>query len=72
MKTKEQSWMKSLFAYAEDEKKKLVLSVVLSVVSVSAGYSGAAFFPQPSSERRDISNKSFGFIPQILYITRAI
>ena len=37
MKTEEKSWMKSLFAYAEGEKKKLILSVVLSVISVSAG-----------------------------------
>ena len=37
MKTKEKSWIQSLFAYAEGEKKKMLLSVILSVVSVSAG-----------------------------------
>ena len=37
MKTKEKSWIHSLFAYAEGEKKKMLLSVILSVVSVSAG-----------------------------------
>ena len=37
MKTKEKSWIQSLFAYAEGEKKKMLLSVVLSIVSVSAG-----------------------------------
>ena len=37
MKTKEKSWIQSLFAYAECEKKKMLLSVVLSIVSVSAG-----------------------------------
>ena len=37
MKTKEESWVKTLFAYAEGEKKKLIESVVLSVVSVTAG-----------------------------------
>ena len=37
MKTKEKSWIQSLFAYAEGEKKKMLLSVVLSIVSVSEG-----------------------------------
>ena len=37
MKTQEKSWVQSLFAYAQDQKKKLVLSVILSVISVSAG-----------------------------------
>ena len=37
MKTKEKSWIQSLFAYAEGEKKKMLLSVLLSIVSVSAG-----------------------------------
>ena len=37
MKTQEKSWVKTLFAYAEGEKKKLIESVILSVVSVTAG-----------------------------------
>ena len=37
MKTQEKSWVQSLFAYAQDQKKKLILSVILSVISVSAG-----------------------------------
>lgn len=37
MKSKEASWVQSLFAYAQDQKKKLILSVILSVISVSAG-----------------------------------
>ena len=37
MKTQKQSWVQTLFAYAEGEKKKLWLSVALSVVSVTAG-----------------------------------
>ncbi len=37
MKTQKKSWIQSLFAYAEGEKKKMLLSVVLSVVSVTAG-----------------------------------
>lgn len=37
MKEKKKSWMQSVFAYAEKEKKKMVNSVVLSVLSVSAG-----------------------------------
>ena len=36
-KEKKQSWIKSLFAYAQEQKKKLILSVVLSVISVSSG-----------------------------------
>lgn len=34
---KKKSWVNTLFAYAEGEKKKLALSVVLSVVSVMLG-----------------------------------
>ena len=37
MEQKKKSWIASLFAYAEGEKKKLALSVVLSVVSVILG-----------------------------------
>lgn len=37
METKKKSWMQSLFAYVEGEKKKLVLSVILSVLSVMLG-----------------------------------
>ena len=37
MKTRKKSWIQSLFAYAEGEKKKMLLSVILSVVSVTAG-----------------------------------
>ena len=37
MKTEKKSWMSSLFAYAEGEKKKMTLSVVLSVVSIVTG-----------------------------------
>jgi len=37
MKEKKQSWMKSLFAYAGGEKKKTVIAVLLSIISVSAG-----------------------------------
>ena len=37
MKTQKKSWIQSLFAYAEGEKKKMLLSVILSVVSVTAG-----------------------------------
>ena len=36
-KEKKQSWIKSLFAYAQEQKKKLILSVILSVISVSSG-----------------------------------
>lgn len=34
---KKKSWMSTLFAYAEGEKKRMYLSVVLSVLSVAAG-----------------------------------
>lgn len=37
MKSEKKSWMKSLFAYAEGQRKKLILSVILSVLSVLAG-----------------------------------
>ena len=37
MKTEKKSWMSSLFAYAEGEKKKMTLSVVLSVLSIVTG-----------------------------------
>mgnify|MGYP004612274321 CR=1 FL=1 len=37
MKPEKKSWMKSLFAYAEGKNKRLVLSVVLSVLSVVLG-----------------------------------
>lgn len=37
MKTEKKSWMSALFAYAEGEKKKLVLAVILSVLSVALG-----------------------------------
>ena len=37
MKPEKKSWMKSLFAYAEGENKRLMLSVVLSVLSVVLG-----------------------------------
>ena len=37
MKMQEKSWVKTLFAYAEGEKKKLIESVILSVISVTAG-----------------------------------
>ena len=37
MKPEKKSWTKALFAYAGGEKKKLVLSVVLSVLSVALG-----------------------------------
>lgn len=32
---KKKSLLQTLFAYAEDEKKKMLLSVILSVLSVS-------------------------------------
>ena len=35
MEAKKSSWTKTLFAYADGEKKRLVLSVVLSVFSVT-------------------------------------
>ena len=37
MKSEKKSWMKSLFAYAEGEKKRMLLSVLLSVGSVVLG-----------------------------------
>ena len=37
MEGKKQSWFKSIFAYAENEKPKVIISVVLSVVSVITG-----------------------------------
>ena len=37
MEPEKKSWMNTVFAYAEGEKKKLVLSVVLSVASVMLG-----------------------------------
>ncbi len=37
MKAQEKSWIQSLFAYAEGEKKKMIGAVILSVISVSAG-----------------------------------
>ena len=37
MKSEKKSWMNALFAYAQGEKKRLVWSVVLSVVSVVLG-----------------------------------
>ena len=37
MKSEKRSWMKSLFAYAEGEKKRMLLSVLLSVGSVVLG-----------------------------------
>ena len=37
MKPEKKSWTDALFAYAESEKKKLALSVVLSVVSIVLG-----------------------------------
>ena len=37
MKPKKKSWMEALFAYAQGEKKKMALSVVLSVLSVLSG-----------------------------------
>ena len=33
---KKKSWMNALFAYAEGEKKRMYLSVILSVLSVAA------------------------------------
>lgn len=37
MKNKEKSWIESLFAYAKDEKPKMYVAVVLSVISVASG-----------------------------------
>lgn len=37
MDSKKKSWTQLLFAYAESEKKKMILSVILSVLSVTLG-----------------------------------
>lgn len=37
MEAKKKSWTSALFAYAEEEKSRLLLSVVLSVLSVMLG-----------------------------------
>ena len=37
METKKKSWTELLFAYAKNEKKKMLLSVILSVLSVTLG-----------------------------------
>lgn len=37
METNKKSWMQAIFAYAEGEKKRMILSVILSVVSVMLG-----------------------------------
>lgn len=37
METKKSSWTKSLFAYAQGQQQKMILSVILSVISVSVG-----------------------------------
>lgn len=37
MENKKKSWTKTLFAYAQGEKKKTVISVILSILSVTAG-----------------------------------
>ena len=37
MKTEKKNWLNAVFAYANDEKKRLRLSVVLSVLSVMMG-----------------------------------
>ena len=37
MKSEKKSWMNALFAYAQGEKKRLALSVILSVLSVMLG-----------------------------------
>ena len=34
---KKKSWRNALFAYAEGERKRMLLSIVLSVLSVAAG-----------------------------------
>lgn len=36
-KSEKKSWMNALFTYAEGEKKKMVISVILSVLSVTLG-----------------------------------
>lgn len=37
METNKKSWMQAIFAYAEGEKKKMILSVIFSVLSVMLG-----------------------------------
>lgn len=37
MQTKKKSWLQPLFAYAKGEKKRMILSVILSVLSVTVG-----------------------------------
>lgn len=37
MESKKKSWIKLIFAYASGEKKKMILSVILSVASVILG-----------------------------------
>lgn len=37
MKTEKKSWLQALFAYAEGERKRMLLSIVLSVLSVMTG-----------------------------------
>ena len=37
MKTEKKSWLRALFVYAQGEKKRMLLSVVLSVLSVMTG-----------------------------------
>ena len=37
MKDKKQSYMQILFAYAKEEKKKMVISIILSIISVTIG-----------------------------------
>lgn len=37
MKDKKQSYMQILFAYAKEEKKKMVISIILSIISVTLG-----------------------------------
>lgn len=37
METKKKSWLDALFAYADGEKGRMALSVVLSVLSVMMG-----------------------------------
>lgn len=37
METNKKSWIQAIFAYAEGEKKKMILSVIFSVLSVMLG-----------------------------------
>ena len=37
MEKEKNSWLKTLFAYAEGQKTKLIVSVILSIISVTAG-----------------------------------